>query len=385
MKLGALLGLFLSAGLAVNAEDCAWGTASETCTYARPAASRRELLQTRRLAGRRAGAAARDPLSPFTTHGCAAVHAPRCDSLALLALPMLRAPCSALWSCPCASGPFSSDSALAIASSFPALELLYVGAVARSRFPGIPFVPSTPLPRRAVLRVCSRPRPPPGRRAAVPPVPPVQPAALPAHARALGARAQTVGARAIPAGRGCTHRPGRLTRTPLARAACARAGRSLYGQGLSGPIPTELGTVSSLTYLFVAPRRRPAAPLPQHLGSRLASTRSCPPFSTSARAPLCDSRPLPPRRVTPARERRRALYGNALDGAIPTELGELAALTALYATPHPLHRVSGAAPLHYHLPLPPRLGALRSATHASLRACACGLRPAVVGTSRLTT
>jgi hypothetical protein len=85
--------------------------------------------------------------------------------------------------------------------------------------------------------------------------------------------------------------------------------RELWGLGLTGTLPTELGTLTALTRLCV------------HALTYFARTHALSPGCGLSTAAAWGYRPL---------------YSNGLTGTLPTELGTLTAVNYLYVRrPHP--------------------------------------------------
>ena len=121
----------------------------------------------------------------------------------------------------------------------------------------------------------------------------------------------------------------------------------LSGNALSGPIPTEIGNLANLTGLYLWGNQL-SGPIPPELGS-LANLTS---LSLSGNA---ISGPIPPELGTLANLTSLSLSVNALSGPIPPELGSLANLTSLSLDGNAL---SG--------PIPPELGTLANLTWLNL-------------------
>jgi hypothetical protein len=86
--------------------------------------------------------------------------------------------------------------------------------------------------------------------------------------------------------------------------------RELYGNGLTGSMPTELGRLRSLTWMYVR-------------------------LSLTLLVGLNDGGYLPG-----GVGGCRALFGNDLTGSMPTELGLMTSMTRMYASCHPSPCVS---------------------------------------------
>ena len=122
--------------------------------------------------------------------------------------------------------------------------------------------------------------------------------------------------------------------------------RSLYldANDLTGPIPSELGDLARLEYLFLH-RNRLTGPIPSELGD-LARLKSLLLFENALTGPI------PPELGDLARLKSLLLFENALTGPIPAELGDLANLTDLDFSSNNLE---GS--------IPPELGNLASLNH----------------------
>ena len=134
---------------------------------------------------------------------------------------------------------------------------------------------------------------------------------------------------------GVTVRDGRVTEVHLA------------SNRLAGPIPPELGNLSSLTFLFLA-HNRLTGPIPPELG-KLLSLRSL--YLSYNR--LTGSLPAELGKLTSLWS--LDLYVNRLTGPLPPELGKLSSLDTLNLA---RNRLTG--------PLPPELGNLSGLTHLDL-------------------
>ena len=142
---------------------------------------------------------------------------------------------------------------------------------------------------------------------------------------------------------------------------------ALFSNGLSGPIPPEIGNFSTLVYLNLG-NNKLSGSLPAELGD-LRDLRDLSVFGNDLSGPIPRelgnldslesldlggnrlSGPIPPELGTLSRLTRLAVWRNELSGPIPRELGNLDSLESLILGGN---RLSG--------PIPPELGALSRLT-----------------------
>ena len=123
--------------------------------------------------------------------------------------------------------------------------------------------------------------------------------------------------------------------------------RKRVSHGLSGPIPSEIGSLANLTYLDLDWNEL-SGPIPPELGD-LANLTGLQLFDNDL------SGPIPPEFGGLANLTRLSLGSNELSGPIPPELGDLANLTGLSLDSNELFG-----------PIPPELGGLANLTRLSL-------------------
>ena len=104
---------------------------------------------------------------------------------------------------------------------------------------------------------------------------------------------------------------------------------SLWGNRLTGPIPAELGDLSSLTELSLGGNRL-TGPIPAELLGALSNHKEV------------------------------SLYSNQLTGPIPAELGDLSSLTRAVSQPQP---TDGADSRRVGGPLQPHCGCISTTTN----------------------
>ena len=146
---------------------------------------------------------------------------------------------------------------------------------------------------------------------------------------------------------------------------------SIYGNDLTGPIPPELGNLTRLADLLLNSNGL-TGPIPPELGD-LTSLRELHLYSNDLTGPI------PPELGNLTRLTRLSIYGNGLTGPIPPELGDLTSLKELNLSnngltgliPPELGNLTSLKELGLHSndlagPIPPELGDLTSLRELNL-------------------